>query len=368
MPEITCPAQGCTQTFRDDLDATVLSQLISIHAQSAHPPTAPQPQLHAAKMERVRRPTISSAGSTEEWEYFLSRWDEYKLATRMEGQDILLQLIECADEDLRKDLNRAYGTLTNDTEENALKKMKTLAVKLENILVARVHLHNLKQDRDETVRGFSARLRGQAKVCQFTKEKTCNCGAEVQIDYSEDIIRDTLIRGLADEDIQLAVLGQQNQKLTLEETLQITEAKESGKRSAGMLTNTVVSMNAASSYKRNANQKFTTNPNSSSNDTTPKTCNHCGQKFHGRKKSERKKKCPAFNHTCGKCGILHHYESVCRSAQQNSTQNNSRPTTHDAVFHEYTAEESKFQSDTTDNSSFFNAGMFDDLTASKSLI
>ena len=127
MPEITCPAQGCTQTFRDDLDATVLTQLISIHAQSAHPPTAPQPQLQVAKMERVRRPTISSAGSTEEWEYFLSRWDEYKLATRMAGQDILIQLIECADEDLRKDLNRAYGTLTNDTEENALKKMKTLA-------------------------------------------------------------------------------------------------------------------------------------------------------------------------------------------------------------------------------------------------
>ena len=86
----------------------------------------------------------------------------------------------------------------------------------------------------------------------------------------------------------------------------------------------------------------------------------------GRNLSERK--CPAFNHTCGKCGILHHYESVCRSPQQNSTQNYSRPTTHDAVFHDYTAGESKFQADTTDDSSFFNASMFDDLTATKSLI
>ena len=62
------------------------------------------------------------------------------------------------------------------------------------------------------------------------------------------MIRDTLIRGLADEDIQLDILGQCNQNLTLEETLQMTEAKESGKRSASILTTkTAVSMNAASS-------------------------------------------------------------------------------------------------------------------------
>jgi len=34
-------------------------------------------------------------------------------------------------------------------------------------MVARVTLHNLRQDRDETIRAFGARLHGQAGVCKF---------------------------------------------------------------------------------------------------------------------------------------------------------------------------------------------------------
>lgn len=371
MPAINCPAQGCKQTFREDLDPTVLSQLIGIHAASAHPQQ--QQQTPCAKIESVRRPTISSAGSTEDYEYFLVRWNEYKIATNLQGQQILTQLIECADEDLRKDLNRAYGTLINDTEENALMKIKSLAVKLENVLVARVQLHNLKQDRDETVRAFAARLRGQAKICQFTKTKKCAHNEDVQIDYSDDIIRDTLIRGLADMDIQLHILGQCNQNLTLEETIVMTEAKESGKRSASILTtNTTVSTNAASAYRQSTKQKFVSKPNVNSNDNQPKTCNHCGQRFHGWRKHERKKNCSAYNHQCAKCGNLHHFESVCRSTQQRYTQyNKGKPATNDAVFHDYTAENSSLQTNTAEDSNFFgfNGGMFDEyMSTSQSLI
>lgn len=366
MPEITCPAQGCTQTFRDDLPEAVLTQLISIHAQSVHPVTTPPQQNLCAKMERVRRPTISSAGTSEDWDYFLGRWQEYKLATRLRGQDILTQLLECADDDLRKDLSRAYGSLLNETEDNALKKIKTLAVKPENILVARVNLHNLTQDRAETVRGFAARLKGQAKVCQFSKQKTCICDREVEIDYSEDIIRDTLIRGLADEEIQLDVLAQCNQNLTLDETILMAEAKESGKRSAGMLTNTAVSMNAASTYKKNVKQKFTVKPQNSFNDAQPKPCGHCGKSGHSWKRYDRKKHCAAFNHQCTNCGIMHHFESMCRTTQQRSTSqyqhNRNKPTTNNVVSHDYMTE-------TSENNSFFNGATFDELlTASESVI
>lgn len=42
-------------------------------------------------------------------------------------------------------------------------------------------------------------------------------------------------RGLADEEIQLDLLGEKNQNMILEEELQLVEAKKSGKRSAGQL-------------------------------------------------------------------------------------------------------------------------------------
>ena len=86
-----------------------------------------------ARMEKVRRPTISSAGSHEEWSYFLTRWGDYKDATRPKGKDIILQLIECCEEDLRRDLTRsAGGSLTNKTEEEVLSAFKNLAVREEN--------------------------------------------------------------------------------------------------------------------------------------------------------------------------------------------------------------------------------------------
>jgi hypothetical protein len=41
--------------------------------------------------------------------------------------------------------------------------------------------------------------------------------------------------GLADHEIQLDLLGDKNQDMSLEEVIQFIEAKEAGKRSAGRL-------------------------------------------------------------------------------------------------------------------------------------
>ena len=90
-------------------------------------------------------------------------------ATRLEGTDRVIQLLECCDDQLRKDLTKnAGGTLTDMTEEEVFTAMKRLAIREKNTMVARVTLHNMRQDRDEPVRAFGARLRGQASVCKFT--------------------------------------------------------------------------------------------------------------------------------------------------------------------------------------------------------
>lgn len=71
-------------------------------------------------------------------------------------------------------------------------------------MVARVTLHNMRQDRDEQVRNFIAKHRGQAGVCKFVI--TCpNCNPEVN--YTDTIVRDVLARGIADPDIQLDLIG-----------------------------------------------------------------------------------------------------------------------------------------------------------------
>ena len=59
--------------------------------------------------------------------------------------------------------------------------IKKLAVREENTMVARVQLHNMKQDRDKTICSFGARLRRQASICKFIiKCPTC----EVDVNYT----------------------------------------------------------------------------------------------------------------------------------------------------------------------------------------
>ena len=78
--------------------------------------------------------------------------------------------------------------------------IKKLAVHEENTMVEQVQLHNMKQDVDEPIRSFCARLRRQAGICKFTINCT-NCDGDV--DYTKHMIRDVAARGLADNDIQL---------------------------------------------------------------------------------------------------------------------------------------------------------------------
>ena len=248
---VICSAPGCEHNF-GSATGNALVSLIELHARTAHPP-APAAEHATVKAEKVRRPAITSQGTTEDWNYFCSRWREYKAATKLTGDNIVFQLLETCDENLRRDLTRTHGTLVGESENAVLGFIKTFAIRPENVMVARVKLQNLHQERDESVRSFCARLRGQAGVCAFTKNKRCQCNQEVFVDFSDDMVRDALIRGLEDDEIWLHILGQANHNMTLEETLQQAEAQECGKRSAGRLvqpSDLQTTVNATSSYRK----------------------------------------------------------------------------------------------------------------------
>ena len=61
------------------------------------------------KVKKVKRPMISAAGSSEEWPYFESHWKEYVDITKITGQDKVVQLLECCDEQLQKEVTRSAG-------------------------------------------------------------------------------------------------------------------------------------------------------------------------------------------------------------------------------------------------------------------
>ena len=171
-------------------------------------------------------------------------------------------------------------------------------------MVARVALHNMRQDRDEPIRSYGARLRGQASTCKFTVQcQQCNH----DVGYTDHILRDVITRNIADSDIQLELLGNENQDMSLAEVIRFVEAKESGKRSATHLVET-----HAAEAARNSSYKKRKNALSSPNDNQ---CNYCGKHGHGKQSTSqiRKKSCTAFGHCCKHCGKDNHFELMCRS-------------------------------------------------------
>ena len=72
----------------------------------------------------------------------------------------------------------AGGSLTDKTGQEVLTSMKSMAVREENAMVARVTLHNMHQDCEQTVRSFSARVQGQAAVCKYSM-KCPSCSISV---------------------------------------------------------------------------------------------------------------------------------------------------------------------------------------------
>ena len=309
MPIVQCPITNCNYAT-PDVEAVIAAALISTHATSHTNSSAIK-----APVEKIRRHTISLSGTSEDWSYFLSRWEDYKAATKLQRAECITQLLECCEEQLRRDLTRsAGGKLSNKTEAELLAAMKCLAVREENLMVARLNLHNMRQDRDEPVRSFSARLRGQANVCKYLI-KCSSCSHDVS--YANIMLRDALIRGLNDEEIMLGILSEQNQEMTLEQVLQFVEAKEAGKRSATQLTfqpGTQITHTdaASSSYQREKRDNI--------KHSNQEPCCYCGRNGHGCSAPShvRQKQCPAFNHKCSNCHKPHHMESVCRSKKKSS--------------------------------------------------
>ncbi|XP_066931785.1 uncharacterized protein [Clytia hemisphaerica] len=294
MPSVNCPVPGCNYAT-PDTEAVIVAALITAHANSTHNGPAQAGQ-GTTKVEKVKRPTIVSSSTSEDWTYFLTRWNEYKQATRVAGREIIILLLECCEEQLRKDLTRSsVGPLTEKTEDDILAAIKSLAVREENIMVARVALNNMHQDQDESIRAFGARLRGQAAVCRYVIDcpgDECN----IVVDYTEQILRDVLCRGIVDPDIQLELLGHTNQDMTLEEVFHFVEAKEAGKRSANRLLD-----NQAAAIRSNySKSKRDTLKQSSQTDKTDKVdknskCSYCGTFGHGTNSTSqsRRNSCPA---------------------------------------------------------------------------
>ncbi len=96
--QINCPFPNCDFIIPPGRPPDCCSTLLKIHL------TYHESALNHTKAKKIKRPTMVGNCTAEDWTYFRARWQLYKNATKLSGEDINIQLLECLDESLRKKL------------------------------------------------------------------------------------------------------------------------------------------------------------------------------------------------------------------------------------------------------------------------
>ena len=270
-----------------DVEAVGAAAILQIHGQEHQA----QP---ANSGTRLARPRIKLNSSNEEWNAFTRRWREYKRGSPISDAAASGQLLECAEDTLYDLILRAHPQFTSMPIDGAIAVMKSLAIIPVALGVLRSELLSMMQDPDETFRTFAARVQGKAEICEFkTRYRgrgTCgadNCGAayayEGETYYTDEMIRDVLLQGIADVDIRreaLSVLG--IQQYPLNDIVAFVETRETARNA-----NPATGVSAMSAYRRQGNQQPNQTPKASNRSKSPSAadkaksgvCPGCNKKY-----------------------------------------------------------------------------------------
>ena len=245
MSDVTlaCEAANCgaTKTAPDMASCIALMQLHQANVHDAAPRQRPP---------KTDRPSLRQGIGDDEWAAFTRRWEVFRNSTDMAAGQVIAQLLACCDSALEIALFRQDPGIAGRTEASVLGSLKQLAVVSVALSARRAAMLQTTQDGGEPVRQYVARLRGLAGVCQWSQSGPCSqrgCPGVNQVDYTEEIVRMTMLNGLADRDIRREVLGTADiDEKSLEDTVAVVDGKETAARAEAADTPRV----AASAYKR----------------------------------------------------------------------------------------------------------------------
>ena len=247
-------------------------------------------------MKRLDRPRLEPNSNQQDFSVFKKRWE---ICCDSSGQQtdktLRNQLLTCAEDTLQKTLFSTLGERWETiSSADLLKEMGEMAVEKQSEMLNEVRLIEAKQERDEAVRKFLARLKGLANICDLTVN--CSHNPSVTVSYANKSIHTALVRGLYDTETKGELLSKV-EKLSLDDTVAFVEARETGKRSLAGLSGTLAgqTVNAVKDYSK-------------------LKCWRCGENGH-RGDSQlhvKKKYCKAFNTKCTACNNTGHYTKFCK--------------------------------------------------------
>ena len=241
MPELKCPTSGCTWEYSCDFSDDHCMQIIKLHVDACHMQQSPV-MAESSKSPKIERPMIDVGIDEEKWDAFVVRWKQFCQGSNIREQTRSLQLFQCASERLATLLLQNEPSITDRTTDTVLATMRSFAVIRVSKGVQRAELRKMTQGSDEAVRTFVARVQGKARTCNLVTTGQCDCGKSVSINYTQEVVKDVVMAGIADAEVQTSVLeidGIEEQPLN--EIISTIERKERARKAYRTSTISVLS-------------------------------------------------------------------------------------------------------------------------------
>lgn len=163
---------------------------------------------------------------------------------------------------------------------------------VKNVIFERFVFGSQKQEEGELIDAYVTRLREKAATCNYGELK-------------EELIRDRLVLGIADEGTRRRLLREKD--LTLASAIDMCRAAElTDARMRALAQKSDDTINAADSRPARNSHKF----NKPRTREVAGNCKYCGHQHKAGRDA-----CPAFGKTCRHCGTPNHFASVCLKKQ-----------------------------------------------------
>ena len=328
MPDAKCSFSGCNWSTGED-DVAIVVERLKIHALEHAIPAQQQPaaDTHRQKPPKLNRPSISKGISEEDWSTVSRKWDIFKSSTNIPQDQLSTQLWQCCDEELTSELFRDIPNISTIGEANLLASIKQLAVLSVATCVRKTELFSLRQERDQRIRSFAAKVKGKAHTCAFSKK----CGTPTctqNVDYTDDIVKHVLLAGIVDEDIKREVLDLQDlDSKSLNDTISLIESKEMAARAMSAQFSGSGQNNIAAAHNKGSSTANNALRTKLAQKTNCKKCNVSMQKYKQFKPKSGPPKLREFD-LCKECWD---------TEKQTASKDSSKPLSANAIFDQLSA-------------------------------
>jgi hypothetical protein len=180
MAEIKRPATDCTSGVAGacwtspKLPAEVAMALLQIHHGDVHGRGQAVGGVEGggarSKLQKIDRPKLTSNCNQQDFEFFKDEWGTYCSSIGVQPDNIIWdQLLQCAEELLRKTLHMTLGSRTKTiSSKDMMEEIMKAAAEKQSDLLNEVKLLEARQECNEPIRKFLERLRGLATICDLT--------------------------------------------------------------------------------------------------------------------------------------------------------------------------------------------------------